>query len=79
MTITTLITRLKREPTPSLKEYWRGNKIDVYLWNGAATFSDEKKRYEDFFSRHDVSVHGGGATEFVHIETNASSFLATPV
>lgn len=48
-------------------------KIEAYLWNGAATFPDEKKRYEDFFSRHDVSVHGGGAIEFVQNETSATA------
>jgi hypothetical protein len=44
-------------------------KIEAFLWDSAATFPDEKKRYEDFFSRHDVSVFGGGAVEFVSRET----------
>lgn len=44
-------------------------KIEAFLWDKAGTFSDEKKRYEDFFSRHDVCVYGGGAVEFVSRET----------
>ena len=46
--------------------------IDVYLWDQASTFLDEKKRYEDFFSNHDVSVHGGGAIKFVQNETGTT-------
>ena len=46
----------------------RDAKIEAFLWGGAATFSDEEKRYKDFFSRHDVKVFGGGAAEFVNRE-----------
>lgn len=44
-------------------------KIEVYLWDQVETFPNEKKRYEDFFSRHDMTVFGGGAVEFVNKET----------
>lgn len=43
-------------------------KIEAFLWDRAATFPDEKRRYENFFSRHDVRVFGGGATQFVDKE-----------
>lgn len=49
----------------------RDAKIEVYLWDRAATFADEKKRYEDFFSRHNVIVSGDGAVGFVQNETSA--------
>jgi hypothetical protein len=47
-------------------------KIEVYLWDRAATFADEKKRYQDFFSRHSVVVSGDGVVGFVQNETSAS-------
>jgi len=40
--------------------------IDVYLWDRASTYAEEKCRYETFFSRHAVSVHGGGAAEYIN-------------
>jgi hypothetical protein len=39
--------------------------IDVFLWERAATYRDEERRYKEFFSRHRVRVHGGGAAELV--------------
>jgi hypothetical protein len=45
-------------------------KIEVYLWDKAASYGDEKLRYENFFSRHNVEIHGGGAEEFVLHETS---------
>ena len=51
-----LLSRMVRE----------GVAIDVYLWRDAPTFGEEKERYEKFFSRHKVEVHGGGAVEFVN-------------
>jgi len=47
----------------------KDTKIEVFLWDRASTFSDEEKRYNDFFSRHDVNVFGGDAVEFVSRET----------
>ena len=47
----------------------RDTEIEVFLWGTSATFPDERKRYEHFFSRHDVKVNGGGAVEFVRKET----------
>ena len=43
-------------------------KIEVYSWDGADSYRDEKLRYENFFSRHNVGIHGGGAEEFVQNE-----------
>jgi hypothetical protein len=40
-------------------------RIEVYLDGRAATFSDEERRYRQFFSKHQVNIFGGGAEEFV--------------
>jgi hypothetical protein len=42
--------------------------IEVFLWGAAETFPEERKRYENFFSQHEVNVFGGGAVEFVSKE-----------
>jgi hypothetical protein len=45
-------------------------KIEVYLWGRADSYRDEKLRYKNFFSRHNVEIYGGGAEEFVQTETS---------
>jgi hypothetical protein len=44
-------------------------KIEAFLWDKSPTFVEEKIRYEKFFSHYDIKVRGGGAIEFVSMET----------